>query len=49
MMNHSAHEVKLAAEGLSRACHARTLRDLYDDVAKEGIPDWAKELLNKLK
>jgi hypothetical protein len=34
---------------LARACHQRTLRDVYNDTVKEGVPGWAQNLLDRLK
>jgi hypothetical protein len=45
----SAREVRDAARCLSAACHERTLRQLYSETVKEGVPQWAVDLLAKLK
>jgi hypothetical protein len=45
----SANTVREAAKCLSRVCYDRTLRAIYGDTVKEGIPPWAAELLNKMK
>jgi hypothetical protein len=47
----AAQEVKRAAECLSKACLDRappSYRANLEETLREGIPEWAKELLRKL-
>ena len=44
-----ANEVRDAARCLTRACAQRSLRDLYNETVREGVPGWAQSYLDKLK
>jgi hypothetical protein len=46
----AANQVREAALCLTQACfNTKTYRDHLDDTLREGVPDWAQELLNKMK
>jgi hypothetical protein len=47
-----ANQVRDAADCLARACIQRTpksYRDHLNDTLDEGVPEWAKDFLNRLK
>jgi len=46
----SANSVRDAAMCLSQACfESKSYRDHLNETLREGVPDWAKDLLKKLK
>jgi hypothetical protein len=46
----AANQIREAAQCLTEACfNTKSYRDHLDDTLREGVPDWARELLDKLK